>query len=354
MSLAEAIEMDLPGVWSQRLGEPVHAIEPCTGGRNHRVYRLISATGHRYVGKCDFAHGADGRRRVGVEFSSLRFLWNHGVRCIPQPLGADHTQGWAVYAYVDGRQLSPAEITDEAIEQLIQFARQLKALRTSEGSRELSLASEACFSVEDVLAVIHGRLERLRAVSTHDTPITPRLQAFLAEEFVPQLERMTQRSVSVLAAVGASRASRLARERWTLSPSDFGFHNALKRADGQLIFLDFEYFGWDDPAKMLDDLIWHPGMSLAEGQARRVVTGLVRCFEDDRQLATRAEILWPLCGLNWCLIFLNEFIPSVWLRRSFASGGGLSRQDVLAGQLAKARDLLTRVIADAGTVFHHV
>ena len=36
----------------------------------------------------------------------------------------------------------------------------------------------------------------------------------------------------------------------TLSPSDFGFHNALKRSDGRIVFLDFEYFGWDDPAKM--------------------------------------------------------------------------------------------------------
>lgn len=34
----------------------------------------------------------------------------------------------------------------------------------------------------------------------------------------------------------------------TLSPADHGFQNTLVR-NGQLVFLDFEYAGWDDQAQ---------------------------------------------------------------------------------------------------------
>ena len=43
-----------------------------------------------------------------------------------------------------------------------------------------------------------------------------------------------------------------------LSPSDFGFHNALLGPDGKLCFIDFEYAGWDDPAKLICDFFCQP------------------------------------------------------------------------------------------------
>ena len=38
-----------------------------------------------------------------------------------------------------------------------------------------------------------------------------------------------------------------------ISPSDFGLHNAKLGEDGKLAFFDFEYAGWDDPAKTIAD-----------------------------------------------------------------------------------------------------
>ena len=55
-----------------------------------------------------------------------------------------------------------------------------------------------------------------------------------------------------------------------LSPSDFGFHNAILKESGDLVFLDFEYFGRDDPVKLMADFIWHPGMKLSNLQKRRL------------------------------------------------------------------------------------
>ena len=97
----------------------------------------------------------------------------------------------------------------------------------------------------------------------------------------------------------------------TLSPSDFGFHNALKRPDGQIVFLDFEHFGWDDPAKMIADFLLHPHPDMAIGKSlkRRFIRRMLQCFEDQADLLQRVEIVYPLFGLKWCMIILNPFSP---------------------------------------------
>jgi thiamine kinase-like enzyme len=42
-----------------------------------------------------------------------------------------------------------------------------------------------------------------------------------------------------------------------VSPSDFGFHNIIIK-NNKLVFIDFEFSGWDDPAKMYCDFILQP------------------------------------------------------------------------------------------------
>ena len=51
---------------------------------------------------------------------------------------------------------------------------------------------------------------------------------------------------------------KVAKEEKSLSPSDFGFHNMLIDKNGRLRFIDFEYAGWDDPAKIICDFFCQP------------------------------------------------------------------------------------------------
>ena len=59
---------------------------------------------------------------------------------------------------------------------------------------------------------------------------------------------------------------RIPRTQQILSPSDLGFHNCIKGNDGLLTFIDFDYFGWDDPVKLTCDFLLHPGMVLSDQQ----------------------------------------------------------------------------------------
>ena len=129
-------------------------------------------------------------------------------------------------------------------------------------------------------------------------------------------------------------------ERIALSPSDFGFHNALRTSDGGLVFVDFEYFGWDDPAKMVSDFLLHPGMALSRPLRGRFLNRLLRGFGTGHALDVRVRVAFGLYALKWCMILLNEFVPEHLQRRLFAKPG-LKPADLQRQQLAKARDMLT-------------
>lgn len=135
----------------------------------------------------------------------------------------------------------------------------------------------------------------------------------------------------------------LGKNKRTLSPSDFGFHNALIRPDNRVLFIDFEFFGWDDPAKMISDFLLHPGMYLSFNMKRFFFENMVTKLRSNEHLVERIEIVYPLFGLKWCLILLNEFIPENLQRRHFASVAKINDSEILRQQLTKSRQMLERI-----------
>jgi thiamine kinase-like enzyme/FMN phosphatase YigB (HAD superfamily) len=316
--IREHVFQETATAFSRLLERPVTTLEWIGGGGNNRIYKLDAA----HVGKAYFE-----QRRLDVEFAALQFVWRHGVRCVPQPVAADPVAKIAVYEFVEGRKPT---VNESDIDAAIEFLVTLKKLATEPDAAGLPAAAEACFSVAAIIANLQQRLQRLERV--------PALQEFLDHEFRPllttlALERQSQEGFAV----------ELPGPERTLSPSDFGFHNALRRPDGQLVFLDFEYFGWDDPAKMLVDFLLHPGMDLTEDLKQRFAVGMYRRFDANKNLVKRAAAVYPLFGLKWCMIILNEFLQGDLQRRGFAGGGNLDRVTAQARQLEKARRMLEKV-----------
>ena len=94
---------------------------------------------------------------------------------------------------------------------------------------------------------------------------------------------------------------------------------------------------------MVADFLLHPAMKLSEGLERRFASRILKIFEDDQCLATRIESVYPLLGLMWCLILLNEFLPGDLLRRVFASTDDRDRLNLQIEQLSKAKVMLDRI-----------
>jgi len=318
-------------------------LEPVGGGRNSRVYRAACRSGRRYAVKCYAHHPADERDRLAVEFSSLEFLRRHGLTNVPRPIAADPALQCAVYEHIEGDRIPPSSVTARDIDEVVAFLTALRALRDRAGSLALPQAAEACFSIEALTECITRRLDRLAAATRDGTDEPHRaLQAFLQDAFLQAFEEIKRWCREGLERLGIPGERELAQEERTLSPSDVGFHNALRRA-GRLVFLDFEYFGWDDPAKLAADVLLHPAMELSEALKQRFVSELLPRFDAQGGLAERLAIVYPLYGLKWCLIFLNEFVPPDLFRRDFAKQEILERDQVQMEQLAKAQRMLNRI-----------
>lgn len=308
------------------------------GGGNNRLYRVETIEGRFYALKWYTRPIGDQRDRLGTEWAALTFLHEHGVTKVPCPIKADSAGGFALYEWIDGRQ--PGGIGPAEIDAALSFAGELNALADASAAASLPMASEACLSLGDVLDQVARRYLRLAQVA----PGEPELAEFLNDEFAPCRSRVEEVARRSLDTAGWAWDRPLAQSSRCLSPSDFGFHNALRRNDGSLVFLDFEYFGWDDPVKLVADFMQHPGMTLSRPLARRFADGAQALFGGEA-FGQRLEIFYPLFALRWCLILLNEFLPERWQNRQFA-GHPNDRRQAMRNQLDKARSHLRQHATD--------
>ncbi len=141
---------------------------------------------------------------------------------------------------------------------------------------------------------------------------------------------------------GCSFEIELPHPQRSLVPSDFGFHNALRDEKGRLTFIDFEYFGWDDPVKLTADVLLHPGTRIAPELLTRFRTAAKKLYGKDPDFATRLDAFHSLFGLRWVLILLNEFHPERW-RRRILSGTSDAWAEAKDRQLRAARAMLANV-----------
>ncbi len=325
---------------AELLQRDVVGLERIGGGRNSQVFRVEDTHSQRFALKAYYRHGSDTRDRLGTEFSAISFLWGRGLRQVPRPIAVDAKRGCAIYEFIEGGRVADEKVNRADLDAAIALIRSLTKLRGHSTSLNFRPASEACFSVQAIVEHLGQRRERLTGAQGVASALTA-LKSFLADKFAPAFENFVRWSRSHLRRAGIDYEQELSMAERTLSPSDFGFHNALRQADGRIVFLDFEYFGWDDPAKLIADFLLHPAMDLPADLKRYFATNAVQCFPENHGLARRVEAVFPLFGLKWCLIFLNEFLPDDLRRRQFAHRAELDQGELQMKQLQKAQRMLS-------------
>jgi hypothetical protein len=267
--------------------DAVH-VRAASGGRNSRTYR-VDAGGVSYALK---VYPEDSRDRWGAERAALQLFERHGVACVPRWLGGDGDV--AFLEWIEGAPVGEPDERD--VDALAAFIAQVRDLGAHGAA--LGPASEACLSGDELLRQLDTRLERLRAEGER--------RAFASERLAPLRASAEVAAREAYRRAGLSFAALLPPERRCLIPADLGFHNALRPVGraARLVFLDFEYMGWDDPVKLVADVVLHPGHALSEVHAARLLAHLTRIFDGDPTFTARLEALRPLFALRWALIVL--------------------------------------------------
>jgi thiamine kinase-like enzyme len=277
------------------------------GGGNNKVYAVDTRSG-KYVAKAYFTHPADTRDRLGAEYAFLSYAKRIGLINVPNPIACSFEKHIGIYAFIEGHKLDRDQLEEKHVSAAAEFIASLNA--GSDRDPGLPAASEACFSIEQHLATVDRRLSRLQLLEGEDA-LTQRARCLIAG--IADAWRRHR------ALIDAADIPALLDEDRCISPSDFGFHNALLRDSGDLCFIDFEYAGWDDPAKMIGDFFCQPAVPVAQAYFDDFVAEAVRYSRNASALQARAHLLLPALQIKWCCIMLNEFLPDAAQRRQFAN-----------------------------------
>ena len=315
-------------------------IKKISGQGNSRIYNLISNDGRQYALKIYPDNFVGEKSRLKIEFNTLKFLKTNGFNNISESVSKNDDLNIGIYSWIDGYRISKPEKQD--LKQLLRFVQQLYNVSKKSHNSKIESATEACLSGLELSNQIEMRLSRLKPISNN----YPHLKKFLECLFDPMWRDFKQHMFKNWPE--SSREKKLDPKYSILSPSDFGFHNALK-IDDKIIFLDFEYFGWDDPVKLTADFIWHPAMELDPQLVIDWEDGMIDLFSEDPDYMKRLNAAKPIYGLRWILILLNEFLPGFAERRHGAgcisSLGFCDDEKVRNIQLDKAKHYL-ELVAD--------
>lgn len=313
-----------------------YSLQPLIGGANNRVYS-IQTHNRRFVLKAYFYDPEGGRDRLDSEFSFLRYVWTRGIRSVPEPLASLPDSQFALYEFVRGRKLLPHEVTAERIAEALDLfisANQRLELPDLSG---LPMAYGACFTAEAHVEQIENRVSRLLTSIAGSDNESLQAKRFVETTLLPAFDRFRR---VLLAEMGESSGIAAGG---CLSPSDFGFHNAILGDDDKLIFIDFEDAGYDDPAKLVCDFFCHPALPAGEEHLRNFAKSVCRAFPEDKSLGKRITLLLPLYRIKWCCVLLNEFLPAGPARRfSRADGSDLAPRRKRG--LDKAERMLERLL----------
>ena len=307
------------------------------GRGNSQIYQLWGADEKKYALKIYPDAQLDNRPRLATEIYVSNTLANAGFP-VPKAVESSFGLNWGVYEWIDGEVITGSQ--EDFIEQSFFFIKKLQCDELRHQFLDAPLASEACLSGEELIGQIKKRLNRLLIIPDS------RLQRFLNLEFLPIFNSV---AINVELTLCEDFFKLLPIQLQVLSPSDFGSHNALVDYKNKYHYYDFEYFGWDDPVKLVSDFFWHPGMDLTESAKIKWLALTEEFFAKDLSYKTRLKFYLPLFGLRWCLIILNEFMPERLLSRVHANSITDSTCDVaLNTQLEKSKKMLQEIVMMVG------
>ena len=252
----------------------------------------------RYLIKLYSAIHRDNWNRGLSEFRAMSHLWNNGLREIPEPFLFHQQENTAIYSYEEGRILKSAEVEKEDIINAADFLARMHNL----GDKNMfGPASSACFSLSDYAKVLDRRLGSM--IDYQPTGINgKKAKKFLDTKVIPKISEIKKEFFKN--SQGLDIEKEIPLEEQVLASGDFGFHNILK--SDRYTFLDFEYFGRDDPIREILYFLHHESSDGIKEELKQLFIEeyMKRRFISD-SFKERLHRLDPLIGMTLVLIYLN-------------------------------------------------
>ena len=310
----------------------IHAIKQIRHGRNSQVY-LIEQGIRKFIVKQYHHHYNDKRNRLYTEINFLKYLYKKKVNHVAESIAFDNKANLGIFTFLPG--VIPDKIDESLVIKSSDFVRKINKYRDCKTAKNLPEASEACFSILSHIECVKKRVNLLNNIAFYGK-LKNDVSDFVNSNMIIALDKIIKDIKNNYS--NDEMKKNLPDKLRIISPSDFGFQNTL--IDNNILyFLDFEYAGWDDPAKLICDFGCHPENPLDEELLQIFEHSFSSWLPEYTQTLKRSKILMPLYRLKWCCIMLNEFTSTGKSRRSHA--GGVFN---FKNQLKKSKDYFNKYL----------
>lgn len=317
--------------WCRKLGLPSASLTQLRGGINNLVYRCGSDESCYVIkGYAPAILGETDRMRAEVEF--LQYAQLVAAQFVPALLHVDVSQRCVVLEYVEGVLYQDGTSpSDEDVRLACVFFERLNEDLSTAQSHVHQNAAEAYLRLTDHLQNVQHRFSKM--TTEHLLGDEKELASRLLSKLTNRIDLVYSETLDAITPGEVMDA--INPDQFVLSPSDFGFHNAIRTSDG-IKFFDFEFSGWDDPAKVLADFLLQPRVQVDSGYISLIQT----LFPDQgSHTYTRYKILRRILRLKWACIILSVLNPTRLHRITQVSADGVNK-DFLLMRLRNAEKYL--------------
>lgn len=342
VELIEELGPNLARELAKATGAALTEYEPIRLARNNRVGRVKLTDGTTVIAKRYCRMQSAGRDTAAAEQDALQVLAANGVIRVPKPLFFDAKSRVGIVSDMGTRAVTPGDITTRRIDEAVELVRALIRIGNAFPLPSVGNAAEARLCLADYSGALIRRLSRLREAASDgaNKDLVKLLNGPVQRLVQIAIERLSLECQQTQMDVNAP----FPRRELILSPSDFGFHNTIIGADDALNFVDFEYFGWDDPAKLLADFVHHAGHQVSWPLCKRFVIGVCAALNHGQGVLKRWQQIVDLVGVEWLLIILNVVDPEILAQQRHANPSGATSASV-AARITVATDRMRRMEA---------
>ena len=276
----------------------ISKVKRVEGQRNSQIYKIIYKSGLVGALKKYPDEIIDKRERLKREYLGLKLMKRDGFNYVSKILYADPNLNIIILKWINGEK--PIKISNFDLKESTDFLKEIHQISKNKTENFPYNAVESCKSLKDIMDQIDYKLLNLLKVKNN----SKKFKSFLRFIIKPTYKKLCNKMKS--SKLFKFFIKPIAKRNEILSPSDFGFHNSLKTSS-KIFFIDFEYFGKDDPVKLVADFLLHPGMTLTNVQKRVWLKNVSKIFVDDKNFINRLRFFIPFYAIRWSLIVLNDF-----------------------------------------------
>lgn len=287
--------------------------QPITTGMNNQLFKLTDTKSKTYLLK---QYVQDDRNRLWREFNAIKFFKKHKFKNVPRAIWQNPKNHAAIYSFEPGSTKKVKELNSADMIKMANFLVRLHAISLKFVKIEFPPAVMACFSIEDYIKNIDFRLTKfLEHMSNPHPLIGKKIDKFKLSTLFEKLKNQTLADLNE-----KEIKNKLPKSNQRLCPADFGPHNMLVDNFGNECFIDFEYFGMDDPARVLANFQVHDRSFSIDNKLKQLFRNhYLESIKASSEFKKHLSLIEAIISIEWLSIYLWSITPEKIAHRKFSN-----------------------------------